>query len=706
MTLGLPKPGALLLLGLVLMGTRADAATVNAADWAQFDGLIAKSQKAMNVDPEAALASARAAEGLAARHRYASRYKESLATALWLEAEASTRTNKIAQARAALSTASRIAASDGKVTRLDGDLALTRARLADAGSDYAVALKSYQQAHAVFVRLGIPRNQAIALLGLGGIYEKARDYDKEAGYYREAAHVYSGDAVFDLSVANNSGFALQQVGRYDDAIGHYKQAFKIALTLKSDMLEARILTNIAMSEAKLHRLADAQRDADRALRLLGARDEGGWAPFAWGVKADIEYQRGDLKAAVTDLANTFRGLDLRTTVAPFRDAHEIAYRVYRDAGDYPKAVAHLEAFKRLDDEGRSVAASANLALTTAQFDFTNQQLEIAKLRAAQLERDISLKESRAAAQAIVFAAIGLAGLVLIAWIAWRHFLVRRHRNAIRQKNVELTQTLAERDREIVRRTEVENHLRVAMEVAQQANRAKSHFLANMSHELRTPLNAIIGFSELLASRAIDSNKVREYASGIASGGHHLLSILNDILDMARIEAGKVILNEADISLGDVVTRAISIVGREGVDGKQVHFSDSNRDVRVLADEERLEQILTNLISNAVKFTNKDGVVEIRIDRNQEGVDLVVQDNGKGIPADKLDVIMEPFGQAEGAYARVHGGSGLGLPIVKALVDLHGGRFTLSSEIGRGTEARVHLPSERILNKVNSRTEAA
>jgi signal transduction histidine kinase len=694
------KACALLLLG-VLSGSGACAATGGAsADWAQFDALIGKAQRAMMTDPKSALATTRAAGLLADRHRSEPRYSEALATSLWLEAEAATRINQVGQARTALAAALQIADNDGKITKLDGDLALARARLAESSGDYALALKSYQQAHSVFVKLGLLRSQAIALLGLGAIYEKARDFNRELRYYREASQVYSGEPGFDLSVANNIGFALQQVGRYADALNDYGHALKIARSLRSPLLEARILTNIAMSQAKLHRLAEAERNADQALKLLGPADESGWAPFVWGVKADIAFQRGLLKTAVADLDRAFRGTDLATTIAPFRDTHEIAYKVYRVVGNYPLAMAHFEAFKRLDDEGRSVAASANLALTSAQFDFANQQLEIAKLRSAQLERDISLKESRAATQTVAFTATALAGLILIAWIAWRHFLVRRHRNAITQKNIVLTRTLAERDREIARRTEVENQLRVAAEAARQASRAKSHFLANMSHELRTPLNAIIGFSEILAGRGQPQERIRDYASSIVEAGRSLLGVLTDILDMARIEAGKVTLLEKPVHLGDVVEQTISAFGHAS--GKKVHYVKTDGGVLVRADEARLRQVLDNLTSNAIKFTDKDGIVEIRVERNPDGVDVVVSDNGEGIPADKLDVIMEPFGQAESAYARAHGGTGLGLPIVKALVDLHGGRFTIGANGERGTVARVHLPLERVLDAGGTR----
>ncbi len=701
MILGLPRPSALILLGIVLIGTNAGAmARADTSDWSRFDSLIAKSQKAMMADPKSALAGAQQAKELAGRHPDASRYKESLATSLWLEAEAATRVNQVARARTALSAALQIAATDGKINKLDGNLALTQARLADSSGDFALALKSYQSAYATFVRLGIPRSQAIALLGLGAIYEKAHDLNREIAYYRKASQVYSEDPKLELSIANNIGYALQQVGRYDEAIENYKRALNIATSFKSPLLEADILTNMAAPYAKAHRFAEAEAAANRALHLIGNHDEGGQAPFAWGVKGVIVYQRGAIDAAAADFDRAFHGIDLTTTITPFRDFHEAAYHVYRAKGNYSLALTHLEAFKRLDDQGRSLAASANLALTGAQFDFANQQLEIAQLKAAQLERDIRLKESRAATQAIVFVAIVLAALVLIAWITWRHFLVRRHRNAIRQKNVELTQTLAERDREIARRIEIESHLRVAMEVAQQANRAKSHFLANMSHELRTPLNAIIGFSELLMSGAVPSAKVPDYASSILEGGRSLLSILSDILDMARIEAGRVELVETTVCLGAIAEHTMSALGCENrPDRKQIRYSSTNGDTLVIADEQRLEQILVNLVSNAIKFTGPDGVVEIEIETTSDGVDLVVRDNGKGIPSDKLELIMEPFSQVDGAFARAHGGSGLGLPIVKALVALHGGRFAIESGSQGGTVARVHLPLERVVDAI-------
>jgi signal transduction histidine kinase len=647
-----------------------------------YAALIAQAKTSMMTDPKAALILARQAASVA-------RGNDAMASSLWLEAEALTRVNQIAQARATLNRAVPLANAGGKVTKLDGDIALSMARIAEATGDIALALKSYHKAHDIFAALGLARSQSIALQGLGSIYDEAHDFDREIAYVRKAAQVYSEDPALALSAANNVGFAYQQQGRYDAAIKDYRHALDIAGALKSPLLQADILTNLGAVYAKTHDFVDAEAAANRALKLIGRHDEAGRLPFAWGVKAEIEYERGALDAAAADLDRAFRGIDLKTTIAPFRDMHEIAYRVYRARGNDALALAHLEAFKRLDDQGRSLAASANLALMGAQFDFTNQQFEIEHLKSVQLQRDISLRESRAATQRVIFGALALAGLLLLGWLAWRHHTGSRHRK-------ELTKTLSERDVEIERRIAVEAQLRLAKEAAEQGNRAKTHFLANMSHELRTPLNAIIGFSELLAMGVIKGDKQREYASDIHTSGQNLLTVLNDILDMARIDAGTVELNEDELALSEVVENAIAEIEIGAPAGKSFTFDRTHAGVRVRGDDKRLHQILVNLLSNAVKFTGKQGRIAVAIAPVGDGVDLLVSDNGIGIPQDKLSMVMEPFGQAESAYARSHGGVGLGLPIIKALVQLHGGTFTLSSAEDEGTVARVHLPMERVV----------
>jgi signal transduction histidine kinase len=681
-----------LLLGLSICGAFAASAQ---QDWAEFDRFVALAQSSMMSHPDRAMDAAKSADAIAARHKQEGRYRRAAATALWLKAEAFMRTSRLTEARASANQAATLAAGGGNPTALDGDIALSLARISESSGDLESALKSYQRAHTIFARLGLGRSQALVLLGLGDLYGKARDYKREIRYYQDAVQAFPKDKAIALAAANNLGYAYEQMGRYGQAIRHFEEALNIAVSLKSPVLQSSILNNLAISNARLLKLADAQRAANRALALVSKNDPDNEARFSLGAKAEIAYRRGDLRAAAADLKQVFRDIDLTKTPPEFRDTHEIAYQVYRAQANYPLSIAHLEAFKRLDDEGRALAASANLALLGAEFDFARQDLEIARLRGAELEHDVRLRKSQAEMEEVIFAGVLLVGVLLAAWFAWRHALLRRHRNTISQKNVELVKTLAERDTEMERRAVVENRLREAMLTAQQANRAKSEFLANMSHELRTPLNAIIGFSDLIRGDWTKLEKAREYAADISQAGHHLLAVLNSVLDMARIEAGKMELADGLVRLGDVVDGALAVLGGpKAYAGKTVRTL-GDCDAVVRGDELRLKQIVINLVSNALKFTDEGDWIQIRVEQTSDGLDLIVEDSGKGILPEKLPVIMEPFGQAESAYARSHGGIGLGLPIVKSLIEMHGGSFGIESEYGKGTVARIHFPPDRI-----------
>jgi two-component system cell cycle sensor histidine kinase PleC len=180
------------------------------------------------------------------------------------------------------------------------------------------------------------------------------------------------------------------------------------------------------------------------------------------------------------------------------------------------------------------------------------------------------------------------------------------------------------------------------------------------------------------------------------GGRHLLAVLNNVLDMARIEAGRVELEDCVIRLGSLVEHALSVIGGRNAHANKEIRTSGDGDILIRGDEVRLRQAIINLVSNAAKFTKEGNFIEIRIERVADGVDIVVEDNGEGIPADKIPVIMEPFGQADSSYARSRGGAGLGLPIVKSLIELHGGRFSIESIYARGTKARMHLPAERVV----------
>ncbi len=238
--------------------------------------------------------------------------------------------------------------------------------------------------------------------------------------------------------------------------------------------------------------------------------------------------------------------------------------------------------------------------------------------------------------------------------------------------------------------------------AETANKAKSRFLATMSHELRTPLNAIMGFSEVMKAEILgplQNPTYREYAGNIHDSGKHLLHLINEILDLSRIEAGRYELHEEPLRMSDVAEdchRLLKLRAQsKGVD----LIEDYDNDLpQIWADQRAIRQICLNLMSNALKFTPKGGRITVTVGAMTDGGQyLSVRDTGPGIPADEIPKVLQVFGQGSLAHENAEGGTGLGLPIVQNLIELHGGQFELQSELRKGTEAIITMPKQRILS---------
>ena len=254
--------------------------------------------------------------------------------------------------------------------------------------------------------------------------------------------------------------------------------------------------------------------------------------------------------------------------------------------------------------------------------------------------------------------------------------------------------------DVTERRVAEAALLRSKEEAELASRSKSEFLANMSHELRTPLNAIIGFADFLKSEIfgpLGHTRYRGYVADIRDSGQHLLSLVNDILDVSKIESGKTELSEAPVEVAAVIDSCLRLM-RDRVHARGLHL------VRVIppglplvrCDELRLKQIVLNLLSNAVKFTPPRGHVAVRV-ALQDGLTIAIEDSGIGIAAEDIDKALRRFGQIDSRLQRKYEGTGLGLPLTKSMVELHGGRLELHSTPGIGTTVTVWLPPERILD---------
>lgn len=257
-------------------------------------------------------------------------------------------------------------------------------------------------------------------------------------------------------------------------------------------------------------------------------------------------------------------------------------------------------------------------------------------------------------------------------------------------------------RDITRHKQYEERIQRSKEMAELATQAKSEFLANMSHELRTPLNAIIGFSDFLMSMSADERGSQgnlEYLQYINSSGLHLLELINDILDLSKIEAGKMEISEDDFDIRALIQTSIELV-RQRAEEKHIELIvDIAEEVRGLhADERRVRQILLNLLSNATKFTPDKGRVEVRCGYDDGGLSICVRDTGIGMKPEDIELALEAFGQIDSSLARKYEGTGLGLPLVKELMEAHCGSLQIESEPGQGTSATIHFPEQLTIKK--------
>jgi len=282
---------------------------------------------------------------------------------------------------------------------------------------------------------------------------------------------------------------------------------------------------------------------------------------------------------------------------------------------------------------------------------------------------------------------------------------RRELNS-RVKELEHMQSRLEVQGEELR--QLAEHLAQARDIANAANKAKSDFLANMSHELRTPLNAIIGFSEIMNAELLGplgTPEYRQYASDIHESGAHLLSLISDILDLSKIEAGRMDLYEERIVVGEVIEASMRIIRERAQAARLELVSEMPEDMPTLfADERAIKQILLNLLSNAVKFTGAGGRVTIAARLTDAGgIAFSVSDTGVGMNAAEIKRALSPFGQVDSSLARKHEGTGLGLPLARSMTEVHGGDFAIESAPDEGTTVTVTMPADRVLAPVQQQS---
>ncbi len=597
-----------------------------------------------------------------------------LATAEWLEGEGAYRANDVSGAKPLIESALTVAAKAAPESKLYADLLLARARLSRESGAPQSALIDLQGAYKLFTRLADARGKARALQSIGSIYLDARDYDHVLSYYRQALELTGDEPTLRLSASNNMAVAYQNLGRRDEAAAAYAELLRLAKKLGSPLLTAQILTNIGDNAIETHDYRAAVGAITAGLRLSAQPAAAAWRPMLLATRAKLALAQDRLGDAQRDIAVALAEADDDQADQSYSALQLTAYRVFKAAGDGRNALAHLEAYRAIDDKGRALAASTNAALMTAQFDFANQNAAIATLKAGQLSRDIALTRLRARQSTVIFSGVlaSLVAAVILLFIYLRS--VRRNRAEVMRTNAELARTNVELG---------------------EALQAKSQFLATTSHEIRTPLNGILGMTQVLLADHALGGVVRDRVGLVDAAGRAMRTLVDDILDFARMDSGVVRIDTAPTDLSTLIPEIIALWHVQAqAKGLDLQVTMTGVDAPLLTDAARLRQVVFNLLSNAIKFTAAGTVkVDVHAEDTPPGQTLVIAiaDSGIGIPADAFETIFEPFRQLDTSTTRQYGGTGLGLAISRHLARVMGGDIGVASEPGGGATFTLRIP---------------
>jgi signal transduction histidine kinase/CheY-like chemotaxis protein len=636
----------------------------------QIEAAIGDARSMMMTDPARAIVRAQEARDLAERFPGNKRVLYA-ATATWLLGEANVRYGKLDRGGPLIERAVILAERADAGGKLNADALLSRGNYHALTANVAAALTDMQAANEIYRKIGDTRGEAIVLVTIATLYLDANDFTAALKYVDQALDVYHGDPQLLVSLHNNRGDMLRELKRYAEAEAEFKKALSLARSLGGGSLTLPILRNVARNELAAGQLDAAGRTIDEAFHVLqgggGASDDRG---KVLAVAAQLSLQRHQLVQARAQIEQAFKSWGDASDTQSWQ-AHKTAYEIYRALGDKSNALAQIEALKQLDDKIAKLAASTNTALMAARFDFANQELKIAKLQANEAKR-------RADAQLWIFISTAIVSTVIFGMLGFGLITIRKSRNQVRAANIDLESSNAALGKALA---------------------AKTEFLATTSHEIRTPLNGILGMTQvMLADRRLDP-AMRDRIGVVHGAGVSMRALVDDILDVAKMETGNLTIERAPVDLAAML-RDVSRMWQDQAAAKGVEFDLDVGDAppRIESDPARLRQIAFNLLSNALKFT-QNGYIHVRSGVIQgadgEQVTIEIRDTGIGIPPDKLELIFESFRQADAGTTRQFGGTGLGLAICRNIARAMGGDVTVASVPGEGSTFTVAVPLVRV-----------
>ncbi|MBB3692240.1 ATP-binding protein [Sphingomonas sp. BK580] len=633
------------------------------------DPLVARVQEQMLVDPRGAITLVEQARRPLGAVSTRADYIRS-ATLNWLEAEAFTRIDQPRRALPLLAAAQRQVERADSGSHLAADILLSQGGALTDSGQITEALGALQRAHERYVALHDLRSQAKALTYIALLYRSANDHATALRYFSQASERYADDPGLTVAIENGRGQSLTALGRYAEAEAAFRRTVAAAATLRSPLALAQAFSGVAEAELRQGQIERARQTIQRGLALTRRDGAEVQRPQLVALAAEAALQSGDVAEARVLIGRRLDGVDPEHTLIVDRDVHDIAYRIYVASGDSAAALTQLRAVKRLDDQATEIARSNSAALAAARFDYANQELRIARLKAADLAKTVAFERQTARTQRLLLYGTVAGTLLIIALLAIGLFTIRRSRNEVRAANADLAASNAE---------------------LAKALRAKTEFLATTSHEIRTPLNGILGMTQVMIADSTLDPATRDRLGIVHGAGVTMRALVDDILDVAKIETGRMTIETVPLDLRAVLAESTRL-WRDPARAKGLAFEVDAGDAPhwIMGDPARLRQIIFNLLSNAVKFTPA-GHVALNVAVAGERLRVTVSDSGIGIAAEAQELIFESFRQADAGTTRQFGGTGLGLAICRNLARAMGGDVSVTSRLGEGATFVLDLP---------------
>lgn len=605
-----------------------------------------------------------------------------------------------------------------QMARLYLNLGLTNQYL----NNYDLALESYQKAIDIFLELGNKEQVGICYQDIGTLYNDLTKYSLALIYYEKALDIFK-----EIDNKSRSAASYQNIGvlhynwkNYDQALDFYKKSLKIYEELNNLNGIGTSLSNIGLVHEENKQYTKALEYYQKALLIFEELD---YKPAIVYVYYNLGSIHRNLKNKTKSIEYFEKGLKLSSQYS-LRDYISYNYEalsdIYETQGDFKKSLQYYKNYIQVKDSIINEEKFKQIEEIEAKYQNSKHIREIENLKLDQRLKETNLKRKDAYNLILLFSVLFVLLIAIILYIFYRsqrklaeklNIETNKHKitsEKLKEIKDELDIRVADRTNELNRINkslleEIEQHkhtmenLQIAKNKAEESDRLKSNFLANMSHEIRTPMNSITGFSQMLEYENLPKEKRKEYIKLIGQGCTSLTNLIDDIIDFAKIESGNVKIEKKEFNphpmleyLYDFYTNELIKRGKENIIITYIN-ENKDADIKVYTDQEKLKQILSSLLDNAIKFTDKGRIDFGFIISAKKEIEFFVKDTGIGIDDSKQSIIFDRFRQVDEGSTRKYGGAGIGLSISKSLAEMLDGKIWVESTAGKGATFFVRLP---------------